>query len=885
MSLLTDTLNLPNGARFYCCALQVNPFAYVKRHKKTAFPDEESYNRAIVGACKKHGIDVIAITDHYRVRTAETLAATARSAGISVFLGFEAETKDGIHLLCLFDLDEDVATIDRRIGECGIHSDAEDSPIGDKDAEELLAACAGWGGLCIAAHVTSAKGLLSMLSGQARIRTWTAEHLLAAAIPGRLEDTPENLRNILDNSEPEYRREHPVALINASDVSSPEDLAKPGASCWIKMSEVRLEGLRQAFLDPDSRIRLASDPEPQDHPEIEAICWEGGFLGGTGIHWNANLNVLIGGRGTGKSTVIESLRHVLALEPVGDDARTIHQSIVKDVIKSGTKISLSLRSPYPTDRRYLIRRIIPNQAEVFDDDGQLLDLSPADLVPGIEIYGQHEIAELARDATKRTRLLGRFLPDHREIDRRKTAIRRELARNRRRLNELREEIERIEDRLAKLPAIEEQLSRYQQVGLEERLRERALLLKEEQVLEQAKSRIETFHAVVEHLDEELPIDLAFVSASALDPLPGREILAQLHGVLSELGTKVGTAAKTMRDAVEEASSALSGVRERWDVHRARVQEAYETTLRDLQKGNVDGEEFIKLKRQIERMRPERDRLERLRKDHRELKDRRQELLSELVEVQRQAFEVLRQAAQEVGRQLRDQVRVEVHFMGSRQPLYTLLRDRVGGTLKPAIEALERYQELAPQAFAQACRDGEKRLREAYRLSRATARRIAGAGEDVFMCIEELDFESTAEIELNVGSTEPSWQKLESLSEGQKATAVLLLLLLESDAPLIVDQPEDDLDNRFISEAVVPRIREGKRRRQFIFSTHNANIPVLGDAELIVGLQASSEAAGGERGVERSRLGSIDKREVQELVEELLEGGRAAFETRRRKYGF
>jgi hypothetical protein len=127
--------------------------------------------------------------------------------------------------------------------------------------------------------------------------------------------------------------------------------------------------------------------------------------------------------------------------------------------------------------------------------------------------------------------------------------------------------------------------------------------------------------------------------------------------------------------------------------------------------------------------------------------------------------------------------------------------------------------------------------------------------------------------------------LEALSTGQKATAVLLLLLLESKAPLVVDQPEDDLDNRFITEGVVPKMREEKRRRQFIFATHNANIPVLGDAELIVGLSASGEGGQGRAEIADKHLGSIDARPVRELVEEVLEGGREAFEMRRLKYGF
>src|SRR5213592_4471422 len=111
-----------------------------------------------------------------------------------------------------------------------------------------------------------------------------------------------------------------------------------------------------------------------------------------------------------------------------------------------------------------------------------------------------------------------------------------------------------------------------------------------------------------------------------------------------------------------------------------------------------------------------------------------------------------------------------------------------------------------------------------------------------MKIEELDLTPTTTVQLNTAAEGESaiWQSLEELSTGQKATAVLLLLLLEADAPLIVDQPEDDLDNRFITEGVVPRMRDEKQRRQFIFSTHNANIPVLGDAELILGLSVSRE---------------------------------------------
>jgi hypothetical protein len=127
--------------------------------------------------------------------------------------------------------------------------------------------------------------------------------------------------------------------------------------------------------------------------------------------------------------------------------------------------------------------------------------------------------------------------------------------------------------------------------------------------------------------------------------------------------------------------------------------------------------------------------------------------------------------------------------------------------------------------------------------------------------------ATTKIELNTATEgeSPTWQLLEHLSTGQKATAVLLLL--ESEAPLVVDQPEDDLDNRFITEGVVPIMRD-ERRRQFVFSTRNTDIPVLGDAELILGLGAEGEGREGHAMILPKYMGSIDGQPVRELVDEI-----------------
>ena len=123
------------------------------------------------------------------------------------------------------------------------------------------------------------------------------------------------------------------------------------------------------------------------------------------------------------------------------------------------------------------------------------------------------------------------------------------------------------------------------------------------------------------------------------------------------------------------------------------------------------------------------------------------------------------------------------------------------------------------------------------------RRLASLDAVALRALEALSPRTVTQIELDVALTGSSvWRKIEDLSRGQKATAVLLLLLLPTEAPLIVDQPEDDLDNRFIVESVVPALRATKADRQYLFATHNANVPVLADAELIAGLTAETPPA-------------------------------------------
>lgn len=885
---IVNALELPNGARFFRCALQVNPFDYIVRHsKETAFSNESDYNEAIVEACRRINIKAIGITDHQRCSTIQSLAKAFLAAGIIVFPGAEVETKEGVHMLLLFEPNTSWELCNGILGDCGIHDQSHPPTAIKYDVHELMQESTKWNCICIAAHVASEKGLLQVLDNQARMAAWKSKHLLACSLPGPAEDAPQNLKPILLNKNPDYLRDQPVAVINAQDVSSLKDLEKTGSSCWIKMSNVTIEGLRQAFLDPVSRIRLASDPSPEEHTEFIAISWQGGFLDGAAIHLNENLNVLIGGRGTGKSTIVESIRYVLGMEPLGEEAIKAHSGIVRQVLRSGTKISLLVCSYHPDKRDYLVERTIPNPPVVKDETGNVLNLTPADIVPQTEIYGQHEILELTKSREKLTRLLDRFVEHDTDIAKRKSSVLRQLERSRSRLLETRRELLQIEDRLGTLPALEETLRRFQDAGLEKKLKEQSLLVREERVLKTSEERLNPFEELLNQLKDTLPIDRAFISPKALEDLPGKDILGGANDILEQLTTDINGIAAEMKQAIGNAEKGLGEIRSRWEERKKAVMETYEAILRELQKSKVDGEEFIRLRRQIEELRPLKERQTRMQRDLKEHETERRNLLSEWEDVKAEEFRNLERAAKKVSKKLEGRVLVDVAAGGNREPLAQLLRDQIGGRLSETIESVTKSAEFSLPLFVSAYREGRGALSSQFNIPSSQAERIAQAKPDIIMQIEELELPPTTVIKLNVAADDqsPMWQTLEDLSTGQKATAVLLLLLLESSAPLVVDQPEDDLDNRFISDGIVPKMREEKRRRQFIFATHNANIPVLGDAELIVGLTAYGEAGQGKAKLSPEYMGSIDTRKVRELVEEVLEGGKDAFEMRRLKYGF
>lgn len=883
---------LSKGAVFHKCALQVNPHGYSEAYKGQPLSGSaESHAVEMVKKAIELGISVLAITNHDCVSDIPTFRNAAASSNVTIFPGFEIETKDGIHVLCIYDPlipDEDLKT---NLNVLDITKSENGSSLSNFDFENVVNKVAAQGGITIAAHITEQKGLLHALQHTARSRAWKTSKLLAVQIRGDISDQEPGIQQILRNKNQAYARKHAasedlaVAVINANDVVKPEYLEHPHATCRIKMSEISIEGLRQAFLDPGSRIRLNSESDQTEvrFPELSSLSWQGGFLDGLTISFNSNLNVLLGGRGAGKSTVIESIRYVMGLEPVGDEAKRTHYGMVKKVLRRGTKITLTVQQHRPTEILYRIERTIGDSPRVRDETGQEVAQTPADLLSQLEIYGQHEIGEIARSPEKLTSLLRRFVERRAEVRERKKEVGGALELNRKSLLATRTQRQRIDHRLATMPSLTEKLNQYQKAGLAERLKDQDYVIKEEGLLRSIPGRLEPFREAIRILRSELPIDQTFLSARALTELPRRKIIGRASPILERLNTALLDGVDGIESALRQAEEELSQIRSDWDAKTKDLEADFQRRLRELGRKAIDADAFLNLTREIETLRPLEREHELLKAKETEELAKRQTLLSEWQVIAQEEFKLLRKAAKKVTRELPGRLRIRVTPGGNRQPLNNLLRERVQGRLSEALETLESLPKLSARDFAQDCRQGRETIKKKYGITEHQARSLAELSEETVMEIEELDLPPTTTIQLNTARSgeKESWHTLEELSTGQKATAILLLLLLESDAPLIVDQPEDDLDNHFITESVVPRIREAKQKRQFLFSTHNANIPVLGDAELIVGLTPGSDHAR----IKSEHAGSIDMQAIRSLIEDLLEGGKSAFETRRRKYGF
>lgn len=841
--------------------------------------------RRYLEAAKDRGIELVGITEHNDVSWIDDLRFAAAGLGLFLLPGFEVESNEGIHVLCLFDAATKVVDLEDTLARLGLTTGKRTQQKRlelrtDKNFHDLIAfiqeEC---GGICIAAHMDSDKGLLKFGAGGARAERWRSQALLAGQISRPAEELHSGTKSIVENTDPTYRRDRPLACVLTSDARSVDEIGTKAT--WIKLDQVGVDGLRQAFLDPQSRVSLVDPGTRRQGPRLLAATWEAGFLGGAAFPLNPELNALIGGKGTGKSTVIESIRFALGGEPRTDEARVAVEALRKNALQSGSKVSLLIDTGPPGARRYVIERTAPHAPVVRDEIGEPLpNLSARQLFPA-DIYGQKEVYEVAQNTQARLGLLDDYAADElRDVLSREAELLQQAGANAALIVDTRKRIDDAEARLAELPNLEAWRARFREAGFEERLRERRLLDREERLLASLDELLLDALGDLGSL-ETGRLDVSYHPEQADEEFPDADLIERAVTLMKDVSDAWQAAITALRGRVEKGRSELGELRAEWESRRAARAVEFDRALRELQDRmpDVDPERYLDVERRIEQLTPLREAVTQLVARLEEAIADRTRLLVELDDVRGAKHRLRLRAAEKLTDATGRSVSVELSHRADRVEFVDHVAGLKTGVRTDALRRMVEATDFSPAVFAQHVR--ERTLQGKWNLPDGQAAVLERSlTEEALLRLDTIELCDQVSIGLDVGRDGArEYRPLEKLSPGQKSTAILLLIMQASDAPLIVDQPEDDLDNRFIYDDVVRRLRSAKTRRQFLVATHNANIPVLGDAEQILVLDAN------DRGGYLVARGAIDRPEVRDAAELILEGGEEAFSMRREKYGW
>lgn len=878
-------------AEFWKCALQVNPAGYIALRGGDHGMTEGQYNQELVRIAKENEIKVIGLADHGNVDGMDAIRAIMNEHGILVFPGFEIASTEKAHFVCLFPENISTIQLNRFLGALGLTNPADGVWPSNFGGNDLLAKVEELGGFSFSAHCTDDNGVLYRKLNH----VWQNPLLKAAQIPGTLKDLANGegygYQQILQNKMPEYRREQPVAIINAKDVEQPETLSNPKASCLIKMTRPCFESFKLAFQDPESRVRLNTDVPEKYYSRIESLKVTGGYLDGVQIDFSEHLNAVIGGRGTGKSTLLECIRYALQLKPIGKNAQKQHDEIIKENVgKSMARIELVIRSSRMNGKSFTVARRYGESASVKDENGNLSTFVPIDLLPEIEIYGQNEIYEIAQDKSSQRQLLTRFLEaGQQECESRIQESLGKLAENRKKLIEAQSTVASIEDEVALLPKLEEQVVQFKVLGLEDRLKIIPLLETEKRIQKRAiEEECLNLDNAFRAVRDSLP-DTVFLSDTAIGHLPHAKDLRRMRVALDALREDAEALLSQWQQKYGTAKALIASISQAIDAGIQQEELALEEIFKGLpasegKTGKEIGLEFQRLLKEIERIRPKKTMIDNRLRVVTELFKQRKAILDDLSSIRADRSAQFERSLKKLNRQLSGKLKLTIKPEADRVPVIQfLLGCKLENIGEGRLSWVKDANDFSPVKLAEMVRQGANVLRNAnWGITTTVADALSRLSPEQVLQLEEIELPDLISIELNTAHEgAETFRALDRLSTGQQCTAILHLLLLQNLDPLLMDQPEDNLDNAFIADRIVTELRSAKIARQFVFATHNANIPVFGDAEWI----GVFEVQEGLSKMPSESQGAIDVTQIRDKAANILEGGKTAFNQRKAKYGY
>ena len=880
------------------------------------------------------GTDCVAVTDHnsgdWIDRLKDAYAAMEQQANdgappegyreLTLFPGVEISVSGGFHLLAMLDADATSSDIDRLLGKVDFRGTrgASDA-VTHASPPQVVQAVLDAGGIPIPAHADQEKGLL-------RVKPGTRESAMDAntlrevmAMDGLL--AVEWVDQAVPMPACVAKDSRRVTKILGSDCHSFHGDGAPGSRfTWIKMAKPTLEGLRLALLDGDGISVRRSDEgpfEPYKTPKhfVASIEVDAARFMGNGAPERLRLtpyyNALIGGRGTGKSTIVHALRLVYRrseeLHRLGENSeprRRFHSFATaapsrdaEGALRENTEVRVELRRE--TTKHRLRWRQDGGRSAVEEQDGQgswsasVSQALTSDRFP-IRLFSQGEIAAMAGEG--REALLG-IIDEaagidnvHRDLE----DAKRTWATQRARLRELDGRLSRRPEEERKLHEVRRKLDVLAEAQHADILNAQQRAVRQRRELDTSLEQLASPPERIEALARGLLLD--DWPDGVFEPDTDQDLLDWRRDAEKTLAAARGALVKAAGDLADKASALgnddrLAAWRRRADKAQTDYSELQETLA---SQGVSDPQAFGRLLQERE----QRERELKTLADVAEERSRLEETAGQQWKVVLNTRKRITQARQRfVQETLGDNrfVRMEVVGFGFdarsverslREVLECqddrferdILRYRAaepnGGLAFDLANSKDDDKEDLLAEVKQRLVDGDTTLGGHLRnyLERKLER--PGFADHVVSWFPEDDLR----IEYSRAGDGQAWTAIKQGSQGQRSAALLAFLLAFGDEPLVLDQPEDDLDNHLIYDLIVRQIRENKLRRQLIVVTHNPNVVVNGDAELVHVLDFTN----GQCRVVQA--GALQQKSVREEVCRVMEGGREAFSRRWARLG-
>ncbi len=619
------------------------------------------------------------------------------------------------------------------------------------------------------------------------------------------------------------------------------------------------------------------------YQRIRSIEVDDGFLQGVSIEFVDHLNCLIGSRGAGKTTLLEFLRYALRIETAKPKIQT---KLLARNLKAGT-IRVALETA--KGQLYTIERRRGADPVVLNDAGEVLSVAPEGVLDtAAYVYSQSEIQDMAETPTDRLALLDRFAEEElKEVNREITRVTRELEGSANRLlgmteelsdlQALREDLARAEEERRSLTSVHDLTSHH----FEQETARKALRGTETRALEGMGSGLQTSSETVAELSGGFLEGLNAWVDSEIKTGPNADVFAELSEALAAQRQAALLTLEVLKGHVEDAEAArvaaVAKLAQRhhaqdadYDAHLKKHKEASEAATVILEAD----ERIAKLKSRIQEQTTRRQGFDREATTRRDLLKRLSELRDQRTQVRQQVVKRLNTDLKATGIEIR--LGEQADLDGFSQALLTAFR---GSRLPQQQQVLARIAaNVTPFEFASfVTQDRAENLAEIAQITRSQAQRVVShlADSRSLYTLEAQDVEDVASIWFSDGE---EVKPTDELSTGQKFTAILPILLLQSDQPLICDEPESHLDQRTLVQKVVTPIEALVGKRQLIFATHNANLVVLGDAGNTQVVVLESDG----RNATVAASGTVD--DTKEAIGSLLEGGAKAFRERAQRYG-